>query len=255
MKKPIIILLAFAAALSFVGCKSESVEDITKAWDTPTYVEVLTQIKNPEDRDLLVIDQDLILFDEENKGKISEFYRDTKTFIGESDEFVERYGYYFIDGMVNLTTPDSNWAWTETDDEKTNRYQELQEAFLACKDILKADKKSNTELIFNAKVKGKDLRDLHEYFKDLKTNEDVDLRFYLDKTDGKYMIKRLYLKGIDGENERLKESYVMNIDSQKSITIPKSLALHMITNGYKVDKENAITTKEEAEKKGYKPIK
>ena len=63
MKKPIIILLAFAAALSFVGCKSESVEDITKAWDTPTYVEVLTQIKNPEDRDLLVIDQDLILFD------------------------------------------------------------------------------------------------------------------------------------------------------------------------------------------------
>lgn len=251
MKRALVVL---AIALTFVGCKKESVENVSTSWKDSRYLEVLTQIKNPEKPDYLIIDQDLILYDKNDKKVLKEFYRDTKTFIGDSDKFEERYGYYHVKDLVNLTTPDSKWAWTETDDVKEDRYSELKDAFVKCKDILKLDSSTDKELVFTANVKGSDLKPLHNYFEDVGEDEDVDLRFYISKISGKYLINRLYLNGKSGEKERLKESYVMNIDKENSINIPKSLALHMMTNGYKIDKENAITTKEEAERKGYKQI-
>lgn len=252
MKKAFLILLI---AVGLLGCKKTTVSDITNSWETSRYIEVLTQIKNPEKPDYLVIDQDLILYDKNDNKMLKEFYRDTKTFIGDSDQFDERYGYYHIKDMVNLTTPDSNWAWTETDDIKDDRYKELQDAFKNCEKILELQDESEKEIVFTANIKGKDLKLLHSYFEDLSEDEDVDLRFYITKTNNKYRINRLYMKGTHGDKERLKESYVMNVDKESSINIPKSLALHMIQNGYKVDKNDALTTKEEAESKGYKPLK
>lgn len=252
MKKSFLILLI---VISLIGCKKTTVEDISNSWDTSRYIEVLTQIKNPEKPDYLVIDQDLILYDKEDNKMLKEFYRDTKTFIGDSDRFDERYGYYHVKDMVNLTTPDSNWAWTETDDVKDDRYKELKDAFKNCEHILKLQDENDKEIVFTANVKGKELKSLHSYFEDVSEDEEVDLRFYITKTNGKYRINRLYMKGISGEKERLKESYVMNVDKETSISIPKSLALHMIQNGYKIDKNDALTTKEEAERNGYKPLK
>lgn len=252
MKKVFLILLVL---IGLSGCKNTTVSDISNSWDTSRYIEVLTQIKNPEKPDYLVIDQDLILYDKNDNTVLKEFYRDTKTFLGDSDMFEERYGYYYIKDLVNLTTPDANWAWKETDHVKENRYKELQDAFLSCEKILKLENENDKEVEFAANVKGKELRPLHSYFEDLSEDEDVDLRFYITKTNGKYRINRLYMKGVNGDKERLKESYVINVDKENSISIPKSLALHMIQNGYKIDKDDALTTKEEAEQKGYKPLK